>query len=834
VLDSANKTAEAQEAIARTALGLRGPWGADEALPFSDEPVTLVEPDALSALGEAARARGYLWIQLDAPGPAHRGRLGLYIEETIESALEDRGALSPGVVASTGLDASVSDQLYRARLIEMRGLALGIPSLEGITNLGRTLDADDSSVLRWWMAAASDRPIRLVISKDNTRLRAYQAPVFFEALFELSPAPLSPRAPSVEMAESSASMDLSDLPPAVALDSEVTPAQVTPAQVDLSGATAQASARRADDSVTDVEDDYVLAERRVTLVDLDRALGLPATPDLAQAPEAVSATESETTLAREEPVMLPAVDLPAAEPVVRHQQPPSEHASDDLDSDEFLRTLAEDSAKAPPVQAEDVPAIAADSGNARDGAFAEDIAAQSELDTAPADESAARLGEITADSEDTAASEKTAASESTAQSDVSTEAAAVSAAPLTDERTATASLDAVPSQDATSERPLPSEVKLESAAARALSTAGAVSELPTKTIARKPFIRFATASETVHQAPLEDQVALDQPVALKPQDAGEPASPVHALDTVDAPDAVADEPRAPRAELDPEDPFNQLAARKWQSWVSNLVAARGPKPLSVIERMFVTDYTRLREAVRRGVADQSANVVLDEWRDAFTSSYGEAYDALRVRGKRPTMVLDLPELAKRLGRLQGAKRVQLFLVDGMRFDLGIMIQERLRKCAAAALTERLLLWSALPSVTSHQLELLGRGPDGLKDRPVLDESPALVARGRAALTPRRVRTGALEILKLDVVEDMLRQPGSPVLERLDSIADAAAEAIAGHIEKLPERTMVVVFGDHGFALDPHAAGTTEEVKQGGASPEEVLVPAFAWLTGATH
>jgi hypothetical protein len=254
----------------------------------------------------------------------------------------------------------------------------------------------------------------------------------------------------------------------------------------------------------------------------------------------------------------------------------------------------------------------------------------------------------------------------------------------------------------------------------------------------------------------------------------------------------------------------------------------------VIERMFVTDYTRLREAVRRGVADVSANQVLDEWRDAFTASYSEAYEALRVRGKRPTMVLDLPELSKRLGRLQGAKRVQLFLVDGMRFDLGILVQERLRKCAAASLTERLLLWSALPSVTSHQLELLGRGPDGLKEPPALDESPALVARGRAALTPRRVRTGALEILKLDVVEDMLRQPGLPVLDRLDQIADATADAIAAHIEKLPERTMVVVFGDHGFTLDPHAAGTTEEVKQGGATPEEVLVPAFAWLTGATH
>jgi hypothetical protein len=89
-------------------------------------------------------------------------------------------------------------------------------------------------------------------------------------------------------------------------------------------------------------------------------------------------------------------------------------------------------------------------------------------------------------------------------------------------------------------------------------------------------------------------------------------------------------------------------------------------------------------------------------------------------------------------------------------------------------------------------------------------------------------------MKLDVVEDMLREPGLPVSERLVEIADRAADAILDHMAKQAPRTLVVVFGDHGFGLDPKAQGTTEEVLQGGSSPEEVLVPAFAWLTGAVH
>lgn len=753
-------------------------------LSFAEDPVTIVAPDTMSALGQAASARGYLWIPLTAPGPAHRGRLGLYIEETIENELEERGALPPGIVASTGLDASVSDQLYRARLIEMRGIALGIPSLEGITNLGRTLDADDSSVLRWWMAATSDRPVRLLVSAENSKLRVYPSPVFFDALLDFAPKPVSPRPPHVDMAQSAETMDLSDLPPQVALLDET----------NVLGTCVAENEAPSGDEQDGLAEDYLLRENGREFVALDRALGL-------------NAHESQSAAPREETAVIEREELQDLAELLDEEASDNEcevsaqdHADatdDELDPDEFLRDLAEDSARAP-----EASALA--------------LAASSEAEREDLNEI------VSAESTQDGAEQGVEAQATAEQND--------------DEQSVVAQSESVPEL-------LPEKVP---------AVAAAGSELPTKKIGRTPFIRFAHSSPIGAPAPAAEpdmaqteESSIEAPIAAQ-------TSPIISCSLhdnseaetfergeqneseVEQPSASMTPPRLHKKEFDPNDPFNQLAAQKWQSWVANLIAARGPKPLSVIERMFVTDYTRLREAVRRGVANESANEILDEWRDSFTNSYSEAYDALRVRGKRPTMVLDLPELAKRLGRLQGAKRVQLFLVDGMRFDLGLMIQDRMRKCAAAALTERLLLWSALPSVTSHQLELLGRGPDGLKENPKPDESPTLVARGRAALTPRRVRAGNLEILKLDVVEDMLRQPGLPVLDRMDEIADITADTISAHIEKLPERTMVVVFGDHGFALDPSRAGTTAEVRQGGASPEEVLVPAFAWLTGATH
>jgi hypothetical protein len=68
---------------------------------------------------------------------------------------------------------------------------------------------------------------------------------------------------------------------------------------------------------------------------------------------------------------------------------------------------------------------------------------------------------------------------------------------------------------------------------------------------------------------------------------------------------------------------------------------------------------------------------------------------------------------------------------------------------------------------------------------------------------------------------------------MNGIADEAAQVIAKFVESLPPRTLLFVFGDHGFRLPCDARGTGPAT-QGGASPEEVLVPGYAWLVGGVH
>ncbi|HEY1534315.1 MAG TPA: hypothetical protein VGF76_09860, partial [Polyangiaceae bacterium] len=419
---------------------------------FGSGEVSLVGPEVLRELLRAADDDGYLSVILSPPGPGQRGELALVISEAIDGALEQRGACPPGIGAAADLGASLSDQLYRARLVELRGLALSLPTLEGIANLAGALDAEDSAVLRWWMAATRERPVRLYIDARNRYAGVYDRPTLLQDLLDRRPRHSQAPAPALapEVSASSEAMELSSPPPVVALCEE-------PASHEL----------EADDS----------------------------------APETARASS------------LDDLEMPA----------------DEANSSDF--------------EAEFASALDPSSAPAEAARTAVEVAVEAPVTTA-----------------------------------------------------------------------VESEIE---------------------------------AVETVAAAP----------TAPAPSEESAPAAVEN-----DAEDVVfARGPLFPNADTE------------WRTWLHELEAARGPKPLAVVERMFVTSYVPLCDAVARGIAGPEAKKTLDTWSASFEQSYKEAFDALRVRGKRPTMVLDVPELALRMGRLHGARSVQLVLVDGLRFDLGLRV-----------------------------------------------------------------------------------------------------------------------------------------------------------------
>jgi hypothetical protein len=255
----------------------------------------------------------------------------------------------------------------------------------------------------------------------------------------------------------------------------------------------------------------------------------------------------------------------------------------------------------------------------------------------------------------------------------------------------------------------------------------------------------------------------------------------------------------------------------------------------VVERLFQNAYVPLRAALDRGADLPNLRETADEWAKSFEKSYVDAFDALRVRTKRPTMVVDVPDVALRIARLHGARTTQLLLVDGLRYDLGDLVNERLRAIVGqrAACAERLLMWAALPTTTAAQVELIGRGAGGLRDFTGDVQEDLIVAHGRKASMIRRLKTGHRDVLKLDIVASRLGEPGGVEPEDFPALADEVAQRLAAHFEGQKPRTLVMIFGDHGFTLN-HKGDGRMSVREGGASPEEVLVPAFAWLVGAVH
>jgi len=635
-----------------------------------------------------AESEGWLTVRVALPGTHGRGRLAVVLEESIEKALELRGACPPGIGACSDSDASLSDQLYRARLLGAPGLALAIERLEAIANHAGALDAEDSAVLRWWVMTARERPLRLYFDARDESLGIYTAPTHFGAFVRQAEIDDSrPSTPPPMDSQMEASLRSMQSLPEYAMESEPE-----------FGDTAALSAPVA--SANDTND------------------SLCGEFDSSEPP--ISAVFGTTE------------ELFANELTLVGGTDESELAETD---DELRETSGTDS-----------PAT--------------DIG-----------EALAKLVELN-QAEMTAAELRDALSKASA-----------------------------------------SEAALESADCSAL--VGFCAAEPATPPSPKAKLRSTNA--TLPSLSVPERVAPVQ------------SAPVHetALDA------------APREQVAREFsvtlPLFPDAAERWREWMRMLDQARGPRPLAAVEQLYVNAYVPLYDAAVRGIADPAAFEVLETWSSSFAKSYREAFDALRLRGKRPMMVLDVADAAHRLGRLHGARSVQLVLVDGLRFDLGLRLEARMRMQLGqqAAMTERLLLWSALPSNTATQLELLGRGPEGLKNYEPPSETNAFVSHGRAAATLRRVRTGSRDVMKLDMVSARLAEPGIGSPEGLDELADDVAAALSTALLKFAPRTMAVVFGDHGFIAD-RSQNWSNPTRHGGSSPEEVLVPAFAWLVGATH
>lgn len=257
-------------------------------------------------------------------------------------------------------------------------------------------------------------------------------------------------------------------------------------------------------------------------------------------------------------------------------------------------------------------------------------------------------------------------------------------------------------------------------------------------------------------------------------------------------------------------------------WCDALSRADGATSFQALEDLFVTAYAPLQEAIAADPERHaSQREVLERWATEFETCYRRAFEHLRTSRRRPQMVFDAPKMAFNLSRVHDAKAFQLVLVDAFRFDIGQRVYDKLRLQLSghAECVQRGVLWSPLPSNTSAGLELLARGPDGLRDlRGEIAEAKVVSIKDARRL--RKLRAGPHSLFKLDAIQALL-EPGrawSP--KGLDQLAAEVAVSCGRFVRQQAPGSLVFMFGDHGFRLSDGG--------HGGASPSEVLVPYQAW------
>ena len=65
----------------------------------------------------------------------------------------------------------------------------------------------------------------------------------------------------------------------------------------------------------------------------------------------------------------------------------------------------------------------------------------------------------------------------------------------------------------------------------------------------------------------------------------------------------------------------------------DLDAARGPKPVALVEKLYVQRYVPLVGAIARGESDDAVREIVSEWRKSFAESYENAYAGMRATGR---------------------------------------------------------------------------------------------------------------------------------------------------------------------------------------------------------
>ena len=181
-------------------------------------------------------------------------------------------------------------------------------------------------------------------------------------------------------------------------------------------------------------------------------------------------------------------------------------------------------------------------------------------------------------------------------------------------------------------------------------------------------------------------------------------------------------------------------------------------------------------------------------------------------GTHPTMIQDIPSILTRKRGVPDHREIRYILMDGMRWDLWEKIKSDFfeKKPNLFRVVKEGVLWSNQPSDTQSQLARLDKAFEEIQ--PELDRKSLL--------------------WKIGGIDEKIHTEKGPLPHLFGNIINYLEIDLFFRLKKLPSRTLLILFADHGFVENPAFDRTRKyeapRYTHGKDSPFEVIVP-WVWV-----
>jgi hypothetical protein len=201
----------------------------------------------------------------------------------------------------------------------------------------------------------------------------------------------------------------------------------------------------------------------------------------------------------------------------------------------------------------------------------------------------------------------------------------------------------------------------------------------------------------------------------------------------------------------------------------------------------------------------------------ISQCFGRYYrDALSVwekaEGPRPTMIQDIPAILSKKRGAPDHKQVYYLLMDGMRWDLWESIKSDFfgKMSNHFRFVREGILWASQPTDTAAQLAHLDQAFGEIHEDSGDDNL----------------------LWKISGIDEKIHSEKGPLTHLFANVIGYLEIDLLFRLRKLPSRTLLIVFSDHGFVENPafRVADKYEAPRyiHGKDSPFEVIVP-WAWV-----